>query len=244
MPDPAGSPRRSAIAIAVLLGVVVGAMILSIAAAHVRPPAYHHSARTIAPTLTRPLPARTQAAASAAPRAGSTAGTIGTVLLIGALILLLAGLALVVRYVVRVVRRIRLRRIRRAAAVLPGEPAPDDLVRQMTDAVDEALDELDVAGRPAGDAIIRCWQRLVEAAAEAGIAPVASDTPEEAVHRVFAATTVPAVPLRVLAELYREARFSEHTLGEADVTKARGALTYIVAELREGAPQPIPATET
>jgi hypothetical protein len=82
--------------------------------------------------------------------------------------------------------------------------------------------------------IITCWQRLRAAAAQAGVPPVASDTPEESIARVLRAGAVSeaaAPPLATLAGLYREARFSEHEMSRGDVWVARQALQAIVAQL-------------
>ena len=82
-------------------------------------------------------------------------------------------------------------------------------------AVDGAIDELG-----AGSAGARLDHRVLAAARgrgrAAGVEPVPSDTAEEAIDRVFAARTVRAAPLRTLADLYREARFSRHPMGAAD----------------------------
>ena len=45
---------------------------------------------------------------------------------------------------------------------------------------------------------------------------------------------VRAEPLRRLADLYREARFSRHRMTEADADAAREALTGILDDLRQG----------
>ena len=61
-----------------------------------------------------------------------------------------------------------------------------------------------------------------------------ADTPEEAVGRMLGAGGVRAEPLRRLADLYREARFSRHRMTETDVDAARAALTGILDDLRQG----------
>ena len=103
---------------------------------------------------------------------------------------------------------------------------PELVAQRLADAAAEGLDELAAEG-PVADVIIACWQRLRAAAAEAGVPPVASDTPAEAIARVLRAGAVSdaaARPLATLAGLYREARFSEHEMSRGDVWVARQAL--------------------
>ena len=111
----------------------------------------------------------------------------------------------------------------------PGEPA-ERSTRRLTDAVEQGL--RDVGQGTASDAIIACWLRLERAAAGAGTVRRAADTAEELTTRVLARHRVTPATLRRLADLYREARYSGHALGEAERDQARQALEQVRGELR------------
>jgi hypothetical protein len=68
----------------------------------------------------------------------------------------------------------------------------------------------------------------------AGVEPRQSDTPDEFVRRVLESAQVRPAPLRELAELYREARFSAHPMTETDRAAARTALRAVGADLLAG----------
>ncbi len=128
----------------------------------------------------------------------------------------------------------RLRAGRRARRRVPRPGtgvAADRLAARLEAVVGESMDDL--ADGPVTDAIIACWLRLQDAAGGAGIALHRSDTPTETVVRVLGEGTrrVRAEPLQALADLYREARFSRHELGEPDRARARSALEQIRAQL-------------
>ena len=113
-----------------------------------------------------------------------------------------------------------------------GEPPPvDDEVRvaQLAAAVDEGLRELDQGGPGAG--VVASWVLLERAAADAGTHRAAPDTPSELAGRLIDRHAVSSGPLLRLADLYREARFSRHTVPEAARTEARAALEQLRAEL-------------
>jgi hypothetical protein len=224
-----------------MLVIVVAALVVSIAAAHVRPTGHAHSSggelRT-PPRITLSLPSQ-----SVPPdhklKPNAATGVLAA-LLFAAGVAVIAGILLfVLRALYNLLRSLRaaLRRRRRKTQVVATGMAPADLARQMSDAVDDALEELN-ADRPVSDSIIRCWQRLQTAAADAGVRPELSDTPDEAIRRIFFATEVSGTPLRTLAELYREARFSQHTMGPQNADTARAALNAIFVDLRTDAPEP------
>jgi hypothetical protein len=233
--------RRPIAVVAGLFVVVVAALVMSIAAAHVRPSGHSRAARggTAAPPpgLTLTLPR--QPAVKRDHFKPNAATSVISLLLFAAGVVIICGvLFAVLRAVYNLLLALRLAlRRRRRTTVVATDVAPADLARQMSDAVDEALGELE-ADRPVSDSIIECWQRLQSAAAEAGVAPVRSDTPDEAIRRIFFATEVSGTPLRTLAELYREARFSRHRMGPDDLVSARAALTAIMVDLRDEAEEP------
>jgi len=65
-----------------------------------------------------------------------------------------------------------------------------------------------------------------------GVSRKATDTPEEFLRRVTAAKLIPDDPARRLTDLFREARFSRHRIGEEKRDAAREALREISEHLR------------
>ena len=81
------------------------------------------------------------------------------------------------------------------------------------------------------DAIVACWLRLEAAVEAAGVARRASDTSTDLVTRVLGEHAVDASALQTLAALFREARFSSHTMREGQRETALAALARIHASL-------------
>jgi hypothetical protein len=110
------------------------------------------------------------------------------------------------------------------------QPAPDPAVAgALAGAVDAGLRRID-EGEPR-DAVIACWVLLERAAAAAGTARRPAETSAELTARVLAEQRVTADLLRRLADLYREARYSEHQQGEPAREQARAALRQLHHEL-------------
>lgn len=84
----------------------------------------------------------------------------------------------------------------------------------------------------ARNAIVACWSRLEQLVAGVGFEPDAADTATEFTARVLAGYPVDPAAIDDLASLYREARFSTHTMGEPERTAALRALDAIHAGLR------------
>jgi hypothetical protein len=235
--------RRPAVAVAALFALVLAALVVAIAAAHVQPAGNGrgagHAAGLPGRVLIVPTPTTSQPFQQPVKPTASSA-VLTVLLFTGVAVVVGAILFLALRLLLELLRSLlaSLRARRRPPIVLPSELAPDDLVGHIAAAVGAALADLST-DQPAGDAIIQCWQRLTAAATEAGIALVPADTPDETIRRIFFATDVSAAPLRVLAELYREARFSRHTMGPDHAIAARHALTEVLAELQE--PSDVPA---
>jgi hypothetical protein len=80
--------------------------------------------------------------------------------------------------------------------------------------------------------IVACWVRLQEILTGAGVAPRRSETSAEFVVRTLRSLDVDPRAIGALAALYREARFSDHELGEDRRTAARDALRALHEELR------------
>ena len=80
--------------------------------------------------------------------------------------------------------------------------------------------------------IVGCWLRLEQAVAAAGCPRVPAETSSEFVVRVLKSLDLDPRAAGTLAALYREARFSEHELGEDKRTAARTALLSLHEDLR------------
>jgi len=123
----------------------------------------------------------------------------------------------------------------------PGRGVRERSVRQVTAlpevperelAVDVEAARVALAGGSPRNAIVACWMQLERDAAAAGLPREAAETSAEYVERVLAASSVDPVPIRELAALYREARFSRHELRDDHRTRALAALNRVEAVLR------------
>jgi hypothetical protein len=111
----------------------------------------------------------------------------------------------------------------------PSPVFPDAELVTRPDPLVEAIDDgiVAMAGGPVDDVIVECWVRLEDAAAEAGVARLPSETPSELAARVLADLDAPAASIAVLLDRYRTARYSHHRLGEEDRVVALRALQEI-----------------
>ena len=121
-------------------------------------------------------------------------------------------------------RRVRERSGRQVTA-LPEVPE-----RELAVDVDAARSAL--AGGSPRNAIVACWMQLERDAGAAGLSRDAAETSAEYVERVVTASSVDPAPIRELAALYREARFSDHELGDDHRARALAALNRVEAVLR------------
>jgi hypothetical protein len=85
----------------------------------------------------------------------------------------------------------------------------------------------------ARNAIVACWSRLEHLVAAVGFERDPADTATEFTARVLTRYRVDPVAIDDLAALYREARFSTHTMGEPERARALTALDAIHAGLAE-----------
>jgi hypothetical protein len=115
---------------------------------------------------------------------------------------------------------------------------------------DDAAAQLDAVERGSPrNGIVACWVRLEEATAAAGVPRAEWETSAEFTVRVLTRLDVDPRSVGTLARLYREARFSEHELGEQERARARSALEQLHRDLRESAgsrgcgPEPAPTEE-
>jgi len=115
-------------------------------------------------------------------------------------------------------------------AAVEFEPLPPAQMAEMIEQDGEARLAAVERGRPS-DGIIACWQRLEESVAACGVRPRPAETSTELVARVLRALDVDPRAVAGLARLYREARFSDHPLGEDSRERAREALRSINEDL-------------
>lgn len=81
--------------------------------------------------------------------------------------------------------------------------------------------------------IVACWLRLEDAVGAAGMPRRRWETSAEFTVRILHRLDLDPAAIGTLSRLYREARFSEHPLGEDTRTAAETALSRLHAELAE-----------
>jgi hypothetical protein len=84
--------------------------------------------------------------------------------------------------------------------------------------------------------IVRCWLRLEDIIADAGMPRAPWETSAEFTVRVLKALDVDPRAIGSLARLYREARFSDHRLDETSRAAARSALEQLHRDLEVARP--------
>lgn len=145
----------------------------------------------------------------------------------------LAALAGMLLAAVLVVRRVHtawaLRRVHEDAAT--GEFEALDDRRRITAAMaqDGAEQARILEEGEARNAIVECWHRFEVQAERAGLGRRPSETSSELALRMLDAADVDRAAVTRLLELYREARFSGHEVGEEDRRAAVDALARIRA---------------
>lgn len=183
-----------------------------------------------------PSPAATAAAATPSPDAADrpplisqevpgwisavvTAVALGTLFGVIALFLVVGARWLLTERVIR-------REIVDQPASQPSQAEADEV----REAVRAGLADID-AGGDARRAVIACWLRLERAAAAAGTARLAADTPADLVARLLAAHRVSDRALARLADAYRLARYAPAEVAEERLETARLALSEIDRQL-------------
>lgn len=128
----------------------------------------------------------------------------------------------------------RLRRVR-----LPrdeDDPSPPDLdpARAVATALaaDARAHEAELAEGSPRNAVVLCWHRFEVQAEQAGVPRRPSETSAEFTVRLLALAEADPADVERLAALYREARFSEHELGEEARSAALEVLRAIHRDLR------------
>lgn len=157
----------------------------------------------------------------------------------GALVSQILGVLLIVLVVTIVVSVVRLGKWSRPGRLRPRERRGGQITA-LPEVNDSEL-EVDVdaartalAGGSPRNAIVACWMQLERDAAAAGLPRAAAETSAEYVERVVAASSVDPAPIRELAALFREARFSSHELLDDHRARALAAMNRVEAALRRG----------
>lgn len=219
---------RAAVAVAVTAGVVL------LVAATVTGPAHYFGRTNIRvhrsyPTPTTPsgTPRGRPVGPQPLPRVHHRLDLswIGTLLSWLVLLLLVAAVVAAVVWVVRH-RPVRDRSKPPAFDVLPDVEA----TRALENDSEAQLARL-MEGSPR-NGIVACWLRVEESVAAAGVPTTPAETSTELTVRVLHQLDLDPHAVALLAALYREARFSEHPMGESARQAARQALGSIQADLR------------
>jgi Domain of unknown function (DUF4129) len=105
------------------------------------------------------------------------------------------------------------------------------LPEELSQALDESLDDLRAEPDPRV-AVVRAYARMEATLERFGVPRHEAEAPFEYVGRVLVELEVGAAPVRRLAELFEEARFSRHEIGDGSKERAIGALESIRDELR------------
>jgi len=131
-------------------------------------------------------------------------------------------------------------RWRRRDRTDPFEALPDVAEAVIDDAAAQRAELLRGAPR---NAIVQCWLRLERSVEGAGLERDRADTPAEFTSRVLGRYDIDPGAIDTLATLYREARFSDHVLGEPEREAAVASLDALHQSLRDasGAAGSMPA---
>jgi hypothetical protein len=215
-------PRRLSVAGAVL-GLLVVLLMAGVAAREggytARLPPGATTTDTAAPTRPADLPTAapsTTAAEQQQPDLPRSQALGRVVLVILALALLAGGTALVFSLVRSA------RDLARSGALTPPRAVGTAVREALAPAAEQALAAVEQPD--AREAVVRSWLLLGEAAAVVGLPARPAETAAEYAGRIAAELDVPATELDRLADLYREARFSRHEVGEPQRAEARTLL--------------------
>ena len=230
-------PRRAgALALGFSLAGVVLVVLLVGVAAGVGPSGLVHGtprdsifhAPTAQPSSSSPTqsPGPNQAAPFHQGHSGlPAAGLIGTLLRIALALWLLSLLWRGLRWVAEDLQARRSREPAPLELDFDVLDDPEPLVEEMQRDADLQL-ELLLGGEPR-NAIVACWERFEEQAERVGLARKPWETSSEFTLRLLDVVSADVSAVSRLATLYREARFSEHEITEADRQQAVEALAQI-----------------
>jgi hypothetical protein len=163
---------------------------------------------------------------------GRLDGSVAHWIELGLLFLILAAAAVLIAYAVFQLLS-RLWAARQPLQLLTFDSLTPEL-EQLAEAVAAGTEALEYEG-DAREAVIACYSAMEVAVSADGGGRRPTDTPEEFLRRVTAANLIPEAPARRLTDLFREARFSRHRIGEEQRDAAREALRAISEHLRSRA---------
>jgi hypothetical protein len=220
------------------LAAVIGLLfVISLAATRSAPQLDRITPRAATPTTQAPLlpptqhPTATPTTEAPVEAARGLPDWIGTLTLVVLTVLVIVMVAILTWALLRDAARRRKTRTGRRGPRRTANTA-EDLVA----ALDAGLEELSDTDRDPRRAVIACWVRLEQAAAEAGTPRHPGDSPTDLVGRLLAEQQVDAAVLAALMEVYREARYATHTVDDRMRQQARYALERLRADLGAGVP--------
>lgn len=115
----------------------------------------------------------------------------------------------------------------------PAPPKPFGVFEVVDTVLEDANVQLAaLEGGTPRNAIVACWVRVEESAARAGLARRPAETSTQFTLRMLYGQATGATAISRLAVLYREARFSEHPMNEADRARAGELLAVVHESLR------------
>jgi len=142
---------------------------------------------------------------------------------LGRVLLIILSLALLTGGTVLVMSLVRsTTELARRGALTPPKTAGTAVRDALPPAAEQAL--IAIEQPDAREAVVRSWLLLGEAAAVVGLPARPAETAAEYAARIAAELDVPGGELDRLADLYREARFSRHEVGEPERAEARTLL--------------------
>jgi len=146
-------------------------------------------------------------------------------LLVLAALVALAISVVVVRWIRHLTRRAPAVTVARTGgdAGMPSEAEAQILKSGLAAAIQTLTSE-----RNAGNAIVRAWQCLEDAAAAAGLERRPAETASEFTARILYRSRGSAEPIAVLLSLYQRVRFGHHEPEVAEIAAARDSLATLV----------------
>jgi hypothetical protein len=151
-------------------------------------------------------------------------------------VVVLAILAALVRLLLLRTRRADRMNVAGLGADSRAPSEADALIVQS--ALAKAIDILRAeADRDPGNAVVKAWQSVQDAAANAGLKRRPAETATEFTARILYRSRRSAAPISVLLALYHQVRFGEHTPGADEISAAQHALAVLVELWRTDFPE-------
>jgi hypothetical protein len=143
--------------------------------------------------------------------------------------LILLGVVAVVLVVLLLMRWLKARQVAEDG-VVDGGPAGDGTEEALAGAVQAGREALADDPDPR-TAIIACYAAMERSLADGGLSRLKADTPSELLRRAADAGLVQGIAAQTLTDLFSEARYSTHPMGEHQRDQARAALESISTHL-------------